>query len=157
MNKITLIVLICIGSIALLSAVLVPYLSNKDSVDVSVNSPINLTSKLNSNAYFGGETIYYKASATNNLNRTLNGWLSLTITNDLDNTMCSDFELISLINEVDPTPTIFACSDEFGVVKIIKGVTYMPYETESYLGEFTLKPSVEPTSYQVDTQVLSLS
>ena len=159
MNKYLFIFLIMFASITLVTAMTVGYLSNNSRVEVSVESPLTATSKLNSEIIYGGETINYKASVVNNINKTINGILTLTISNNKASASCNDFELITL-NSVVPAlvPTTFSCLDDgMGLVTITKGVTYSPLEEETYLGTFGLKVNVEPAVYQINTQVMNLA
>ena len=157
MKKVASILIVSLLAVALISAVLVPYLSNLSSVFVDVDSPLTTISKTSSEQVYGGETIHYKGSVTNNINQSVNGILTLTITNNKGSASCNDFDLMELEVEGEPSlvPIILSCSDDgMGVIIITKDVSYSPLESETYLGAFGLKLNIEPLTYRFDTQVV---
>ena len=147
-------------SFALISAALVDYLSNKSKIEVEIKSPLEVTSKTNSELFYGGEEIYYKAKVMNNINKTIEGVLTLTISNDKSSVSCEDFSLINLEIEEEPSlvPIDVNCVDNGeGIVKITRNVIYPPFSNKTYLGTFGLKLNIEPASYKVETQVMNFA
>lgn len=157
MNKYLLIGIFVFASLTLVAAITVGYLSNQSNVDVSIESPLTVNqSTLGQESIYGGETLSYKSRVINNINKTIEGVLTLTISNLGGTASCEDFDLITLESETpEVVPTTFSCTDEeVGVVTITKPVVYTPFEVENYLGSFVLKLNIEPSEYNIATQVM---
>jgi hypothetical protein len=144
---------------AMTTAIIVENLSNNSEVDADVQSPLTVTSNLNAESYYGGEVIFYKSSVVNNINRNLDGILTLSIVNDKGTASCDDFEYFTLVSETpELVPTAVTCVNEgMGIVKITKLVSYNAFGSDTYLGEFGLKVGIEPAPYEFNTQIMSVA
>lgn len=123
------------------------------------NSPISVDDKINSESYFGGETIYYKATTINNLEKQVNGFFTIEVSADNGLAMCEDFESVMMSNGIDsgnwthiPAETLLepSCIEiEPNVLIFQQEVSYGLLENKTHYAELELKLNVEPANYKV--------
>jgi hypothetical protein len=165
MNKIYSFILVGVLALALVTAVLTPYLSNETSIGVDVHSPITIEDKTNSDSYFGGETIHYKGTATNNIDRAINGYYTLKVLTL--GVSCEDLESVTITSGTEDKAFNFYPSETSltpmcielgpGVIAFQQEVHYEPLQTKVHLAELTLKLNVEPLPYEVKGSVMNMS
>jgi len=149
-------------AVSLVSAGLVNYLSNTTEVEVSVMSPLTLTTDIiNPVSVFGGEVVEINAEVTNNIAEDVYGIYTTTVSNNLNNAGCDDFDSIGviIINGNDAgTYTLLEldgdCSDDDGAAIISIPVMYTQNEVQSYTGLLEFKQNVEPANYNMSSVIL---
>ena len=159
---------IAILSVALVSAALVPYISNVVIGSFSVDHPFELKISNDSSTWensialgsvHGGENVTFYLQATNNLNDKLNTKIVATIKNSIHNVTCEDFSNVYINgNNTDPKPMYNGsllgsgfCVEDAGIVNVTLPADYLANEVEVYDIVLTFALNVDPANYEVTT------
>ena len=131
-----------------------------------LNRPITINDKIDAEDYIGGQTIYYKGSAKNNLEKNISGFYTIQVSNDQGNAMCEDFEFVSMSNGIDsgiwthlPGETLLepTCVElEQNELLFQQPVSYQPLGNKTHYAELKLKLNVEPAIYEIIGSVRNL-
>ena len=166
MKKIYSFLLVGILALTLVSAVLGNFLGVGVEHAFEIQRPITINDKTNSESYFGGETIYYKATAINNLEKQVNGFFTIEVSADNGLATCEDFESVRMSNGIDngnwthiPGEVLLesSCIEiEPNVLLFQQEVSYDLLESRTHYAELELKLNVEPTNYKVIGSVRNL-
>ena len=150
--------------VALVSAGLVNYLSNTTQVEVSVSSPLTLvTADINPITVFGGEVIKIYTTITNHIGEEVYGNYVITITNDLNNVGCTDFDSMNVTIQNGSDAGTYTLEDlsgtcsGSGIVTISIPVMYLPNEVQSYIGLLEFAQNVEPANYSMSSVVNTIT
>lgn len=151
-------------AMALVSAGLVNYLSNTTQVEVSVSSPLTLTTiDINPVSVFGGEVIEINTTITNNIAENVYGIYTTTINNNLSNVGCNDFDSIGIIIHDGSDAGTYTlsdlsgtCSDDSVTATISIPVMYLPNEVQTYTGLLEFAQNVEPADYDISSVILTV-
>lgn len=151
-------------AIALTTAGLVNYLSNVQTIDVDVESPITLTVG-DLESVYGGQAASIDITVVNNIEEEVYGIYRSIITNDLGNAECTDYESITVdIIGGSDEGTGYTLAEVEGSCDMIDGVSvltipvmYLPLETQSYVLHMEYEQNVEPATYYMESQIMIVS
>lgn len=159
MNKKYLVGLWLVGILVLSfasTALLVNYLSNEQKVNVKVESPLLLSNDNVDLSIFGGETITYDTTITNNANAAITGVMLSTIYNPLG-LDCGDFDAINVTIDAVETDLLVGCTiiDANNVQLNVYGgpKTWVALETQTITTEIVFKQNAFG-DYNITNQIM---
>ena len=169
------VLVIALMSLALVSAALVPYISNTITGLITVSHPLELKiSNDNSNwvdgsvtilSVVGGETFTYWQQVENNGEIEVITDMTTVITNTENDVTCADFtEMLVTVtrnthdsNEegvVQDVLDLGLCSETAGVATVTIPSNYQSPEIEEYRLDVTFALNVKPDTYTIDTTAM---
>ncbi len=160
--------------LVLVSAALVPYISNTITGFVTVSQPLTLKIGTDGSNWedgpitlsdvVGGETFTFYEQVTNNGNQEVNTYMTTIITDTENDVTCEDFTEILVtvtynkhdpnrIGEVYNITELGLCDDTTEVGKAIIKIpsNYQSPETEEYRIDATFALNVKPDTYAINT------
>ena len=162
---------IAILSVALVSAALVPYISNVVIGMVTVKSPFTVEISANGINYVetptnlssvhGGENVSLWLKVINHLNENVDDVaIKAEISNDINNVSCEDFSNVLIYGNNSGSEPVWnaplnssVCSVVEGVAKVTFPAKYVAYETETYNITLTYALNVQPANYTITVGV----
>ena len=152
-------------SFALVSAALVPYISNVVTGTFSVEHPFELKISSDNSTWkdfvalgnvHGGENVTFYLKGQNYLNQELYTSIVTTINNSINNVTCEDFKNVYIY--ASNTGEIWngelnssVCSENNGIVNVTLPAYYVANEVEVYDIVLTFALNVDTANYEVTT------
>jgi len=143
--------------VAMASAMLVSYISNSVTADVSVEAPLVMTissdnglnyyTTVSLGSVYGGDDISFLTNIVNQASVNIAGDYEIIITNDINNATCEDFTIAQLDN-VDMT-----CEDDDGVAIFTGSDNYLSSSTTENTVDLTFALAVAPSTYTITSQI----
>ena len=138
------------------SAMLIAYISNSVTAEVSVESPLVMTivggdaeNNLVLTGVYGGDVIAFSTSTENMASVDINGNYEIIVSNDLDNATCEDFT-VATFNGAD---ILIGCEDIDGQAVFGGARTYGLTSTVTDNVALTFALNIAPADYTIQSQV----